>query len=132
MELAANGSTSTLPGAPKGATLQQALKQEGTLEIRDDQILAVEKLFALLRAEADEWQAQRTAYMLERMQAGRHPDVDKTFWNDWQETDPPSLYVEPPQERRRKYINIAAAIVGTAFLSLLALKFARRKKPTPA
>lgn len=46
-----------------------------------------------LRHEADQWQARRTAYMMARLQIGRHPDTDPTFWNDWHDAGPPQLPV---------------------------------------
>ena len=36
-----------------------------------------------LRQEADSWQQNRTEYLLVRLKAGRHPDTDPGFWNDW-------------------------------------------------
>lgn len=47
--------------------------------------------FRRLRAEADAWQARRTAYMAARLEKGAHPDTDPHFWNDWKETPPPKV-----------------------------------------
>jgi hypothetical protein len=47
--------------------------------------------YATLRNEADDWQAKRTAYMMTRLRAGRHPDTDPAFWNDWHDPGPPAL-----------------------------------------
>jgi tetratricopeptide (TPR) repeat protein len=48
--------------------------------------------YKTLRASADKWQANRTAYMLERLQKGKHPDTDPNFWADYKEVPHPSLY----------------------------------------
>jgi hypothetical protein len=29
------------------------------------------------------WQEKRIAYMMDRLTAGRHPDTDPSFWNDF-------------------------------------------------
>jgi hypothetical protein len=47
--------------------------------------------FQRLRKEAEAWHARRTAYMMERLTAGRHPDTDPTFWADWHDAGPPPL-----------------------------------------
>lgn len=51
--------------------------------------------FLRLRKEAEAWHASRSAYMMERLQAGRHPDTDPTFWADWHEPGPPPLVDKP-------------------------------------
>lgn len=50
-----------------------------------------EEEFLHLRREADAWQARRTAFMEERLKAGRHPDTDPTFWNGWVDGPPPEI-----------------------------------------
>jgi tetratricopeptide (TPR) repeat protein len=47
--------------------------------------------YAKLRAEADAWQAARTAFMMERLKAGRHPDTDPHFWDGYTERPAPGL-----------------------------------------
>jgi hypothetical protein len=51
--------------------------------------------FLRLRKEAEAWHARRTAYMMERLTAGRHPDTDATFWADWRDPGPPALVDKP-------------------------------------
>lgn len=51
----------------------------------------IEADFKMLRDEAKEYEKNRTAYMMERLKAGRHPDTDKDFWSDWTEPEPPEL-----------------------------------------
>jgi hypothetical protein len=65
----------------------------------------VEEQYHQLRAEAEVWQKNRTDYMMARLQAGRHPDTDPTFWNAWKETPPPSLDVP--------WYRVFAARIGT-------------------
>jgi hypothetical protein len=48
---------------------------------------AIKREFGRLRKEAEAWQQQRTAFMMARLKAGRHPDTDPHFWDG---------YVEPP------------------------------------
>ncbi|HEY3330867.1 MAG TPA: hypothetical protein VGK19_12640 [Capsulimonadaceae bacterium] len=53
--------------------------------------------YKYLRAEADAWQVRRTTYMTTRLQAGRHPDTDPSFWSDWHDSgspDPPLTITE--------------------------------------
>lgn len=54
---------------------------------------ALNPFFAKARAAADDWHAKRTAFMMERLKAGRHPDTDTTFWDGYRETKPP----KPPR-----------------------------------
>lgn len=51
----------------------------------------LEKKYRDLRQEADSWQARRTEYVLTRLQQGRHPDTDPTFWKEWNDGTPPGL-----------------------------------------
>ncbi len=44
-----------------------------------------------LRAEAEQWHRNRTAYMEGRMALGLHPDTNPEFWSGWREPIPPSL-----------------------------------------
>ena len=94
-ELIDAGKGSLLPGAPKGEFLKMALRLDQGFNARrsDD-----ERIYHQLRAEADDWQKKRTAYMMARLQAGRHPDTDSTFWNDYHDPGPPKISI--PLERR--------------------------------
>ena len=47
-----------------------------------------------LRRDADAWERNRTAFMMERMKAGRHPDTDPHFWDGY--VDSPALTVKAP------------------------------------
>ena len=132
-ELIGNGRGSALPTAPSGKALKNLLVEEGSprylLQKRNIEIL--EKKFKDLRAEADEWHMERNKYMLKRLKFGRHPDTDKTFWNDWQEPAAPSLHVPSPQEkraRRQQYLNIGMAVFGVLFVGLWMLRIINKRR----
>lgn len=96
---------------------------------------ALRKQFAMLRAEADEWHAQRTAFVIERLKLGRHPDTDPAFWNGWEAPPASSLYIPTEQEERMRlwrYVSIGVTVCGVLLVSLLLLKFARRKRTAGA
>jgi hypothetical protein len=86
-ELIDAGKGSMLPDAPKGEALKATL-------FKPDFVMAetlLDPAFLKLRAEADAWQAARTAFMRERLEAGRHPDTDPHFWDGYPERPAPSL-----------------------------------------
>ena len=56
-----------------------------------DHLKGLQKKYQQLRTESEEWQQRRTDYMMVRLQAGRHPDTDTAFWNDWQDDGPPNM-----------------------------------------
>jgi hypothetical protein len=47
--------------------------------------------FNLLRRDADAWETRRTAFMMSRLRAGRHPDTDSRFWEGWTDGRPPEV-----------------------------------------
>ena len=47
--------------------------------------------FRELRAEAEQWNRNRAAYMEARIAHGEHPDTNASFWSGWHEPQPPSL-----------------------------------------
>jgi hypothetical protein len=86
-ELIDAGKGTMLPGAPKGEALKAMLPRP--------RFVMAEKLldpaFVKLRAQADAWQAARTAFMMERLKEGRHPDSDPHFWDGYTERPAPGL-----------------------------------------
>jgi len=44
------------------------------------------------RAEAEQWAAEREAYILDRLHRGMHPDTDANFWRDYRESSQPPKY----------------------------------------
>ena len=74
--------------------------------------------FVRLRAEADEWQARRTAFMLARLRAGRHPDTDPAFWAGWTDGAPPEVH--DTWTERNPVFGPIVLYLGTMFATLLA------------
>lgn len=87
-ELIDAGHGSLTPGAPTGETLKMALRLNEGYRARTSED---ERIYRQLRSEADAWQKKRTDYMMARLTAGRHPDTDPTFWNDWHDPGPPHI-----------------------------------------
>lgn len=86
-ELIDAGKGSMLPDAPRGEALKALLRRPDF--VRTDMLL--EPAFAKLRAEADAWQAARTAFLTKRLKEGRHPDTDPDFWRGYTEPPAPGL-----------------------------------------
>jgi tetratricopeptide (TPR) repeat protein len=93
-ELIDAGRRSLLPGA---STEPEPLKRELRLDARawyglmENNRTHVGRVYRTARRAAETWQAQRTAYLVERLRAGRHPDTDPAFWQDWREPAPARL-----------------------------------------
>ncbi len=48
--------------------------------------------FKVTRAEANRWHEERTAYLMERLEQGMHPDTHIEFWRDYRSsTKPPKM-----------------------------------------
>jgi hypothetical protein len=88
IELIDAGQGSMLPGAPKGEDLKRALHDPVHV---DNDAMSLDLTFRRFRQEADAWQEARTAYMMSRFEAGRHPDTDPKFWNGFPNLPPPTL-----------------------------------------
>ncbi len=98
-ELIDEGRRSLWPGA---ASEPQTLKNEATsasIDVGMNMIRDGEKVKAMyrsLREEAETWARERTVYMLARLEAGRHPDLDREFWDEYRERPAPdTLWKEP-------------------------------------
>ncbi|HLK16264.1 MAG TPA: hypothetical protein VKT78_15770 [Fimbriimonadaceae bacterium] len=50
--------------------------------------------FQRLRHAADDEDRRRTEYMMSRLLAGRHPDIDPSFWSEWKPSKRPD-FVDP-------------------------------------
>lgn len=86
-ELIDAGKGSMLPDAPRGKALKAMLPNPifaGPGEM-------YEETFVTLRADADAWHARRTAFMMMRLEQGRHPDTDPHFWDGYAERPAPVL-----------------------------------------
>jgi tetratricopeptide (TPR) repeat protein len=89
--------------------------------------------FQALRKNADEYAAARTDYMLTRLNAGRHPDTDQAFWDEYVETERINLRQFEPLVPRKLYMSPMAMLVGgiavcsSPFITLF-IVLNRRKK----
>lgn len=79
-ELADAGRTSLDPEAPDSAGIARALHAHDGHTMNDDQIAA---WYPRARKAAGNWKTHREAFMLARLNQGRHPDTDPTFWDGY-------------------------------------------------
>jgi len=127
-ELIADGRTSLYTG-------EESMFDNYHSFVEADERLRVEAYFLEARALADEWHLRRTAYMLERLEAGRHPDTDATFWDAWD--DEPKLPAMPDRLSLGLRSGNNAAFDIAIFVSLGAIVLAfivmviRRVKGVP-
>ncbi len=133
-ELVDGGKRSTLPTAPIGAALKKLFLNPNPLTdsaiLEDDKKVEVKKQFRELRREADEWQRQRTDYMMSRLQAGRHPDTDANFWKQWKEIPAPVIQpIKPPAPRSPFYAVGAVLILFIVVLFALIMRLKDRIPP---
>ncbi len=147
-ELVDAGRRSLDPAAP---TDPESLKYQlehgsiapGTMGPRDKE--AVKAAFAKLRAEADAWHRARLAFMLPRLEAGRHPDTDPTFWQGYVEKPPASIPAVLASVRTARSgwssrtaigwstaIAVGVALVATLALPAFLLRLARKDRRKPA
>ena len=87
----------------------------------------VAESFRRLRTEAEAWNRSRTLFMLARLEQGRHPDTDLTFWKGWRDTPMPRL--DPTRrmthsEVQARWIVATFYAVGAGFLALVVLGLA--------
>lgn len=66
--------------------------------------LLSEEFYPEARIEADAWVAHRNAYLLERLQVGRHPDTNPNFWDQWHEQSSPPKYPSGPLMARHPFL----------------------------
>ncbi len=116
-ELIDAGKGAMLPDAPKGEALKEMLRRPNF--VKAEELLA--PAFVGLRAEAEAWQTARTAFLLERLKQGRHPDTDPRFWDGYIESAPPRLpSTSVPQAfaswQKRRALLALSLIVGSLAL----------------
>jgi len=88
----------------------------------DRQWVETDKAFASLRREADDWQAKRETYMLERLKAGRHPDTDAAFWNEWKDNGPPAIpAILSPGARTKQRVQMIFNVLFFGIAGLIVL-----------
>ncbi len=133
-ELIDAGKGSMLPSAPKGEALKNLLRRPDFVQAE----LLLDPAFVKLRAEADAWHAARTAFMMKRLNEGRHPDSDPGFWNGYTEKPAPRLPTKSVpdafQARQALRVRLALAVIigvpvaAIVLLISLARSRARRRK----
>lgn len=82
-ELVLQGRTSLIANIPVSGLLKMLDWQP--------ELFGDDTIFGTLRADANRWHDHRTAYMMERLNSGRHPDTDPQFWNQYTELPAPDL-----------------------------------------
>lgn len=139
-ELIRAGRGSLVPGAPEGESLKRSIPHPAYVEAHTEPLASS---YPRLRAEADTWQAARTAFMLDRLRAGRHPDTDPTFWTGYVEPPAPSLptmthlgQMSATRARQARSAGFALLIglvlLGSSAVALvLVRRRSRRRKPAP-
>src|SRR6185436_7424737 len=90
-ELIQSGKKSLFPGAPVSDDLIALVEDRTARSVEGDYLSFIKKTYRERRAEAEEFQSRRTAYMMERLKAGRHPDTDPNFWDQWNDGGPPAV-----------------------------------------
>lgn len=138
-ELVDAGRGSMLPAAPRGNALKALLPRPDF--VKADALL--DPAFARLRAEADAWHAARTAFMVGRLEEGRHPDTDPHFWAGYSGPPAPGLptrsvpdaYRAWQSSRRRTALLVVVGVpvlgIGLVVASVLRSK-ARWRRAAPA
>lgn len=86
-ELIDSGRGSILPDAPTEQSLKALLPKPDFVKAE----ILLDPAYKQLRSEADDWYAQRLAFMSQRLEAGRHPDTDPAFWDGYTAEPAPDL-----------------------------------------
>lgn len=95
-------------------------------------IAAVDSFFAEARAEAEDWHAERTAFVLRRLDEGRHPDTDPDFWSGYSSSPPPT----PPgalaygmKGNDWRFWTIAVLVcIGVVYGAVVVMRIVRRSR----
>ncbi|HEX8236002.1 MAG TPA: hypothetical protein VF600_08595 [Abditibacteriaceae bacterium] len=124
MELIAAGKRSLYPQAPTSTQLQEVVAPHEDQPIRSYSPQKIQEIYTRLRDEAEEYQQKRTAYMMTRLQKGRHPDTDATFWKGWHDAGPPPPV---PFTMWEKHGSAFTIIAGGLLFSLASLFQIRRR-----
>jgi tetratricopeptide (TPR) repeat protein len=87
--------------------------------------------FAAARANAKEWAAAREAFMLPRLQSGKHPDTDKDFWKGYEgipALTPPGFPISGELLRNIEVFGAIGALICLPIVLQVRRNRARRKQ----
>ncbi len=84
------------------------------------------KLYLRIRKDGETVHQKRTAYMMERLNKGEHPDWDHRFWSDWEE--PPYPVIERRNFQQEQTMQIAAVGAVVMIGLPIAAVFSMRKR----
>jgi hypothetical protein len=118
-ELQDQGKKSLDPNVTSAAELREAVSVDRFWRNTTYTADQLNEVYHRLRTEAEEYQTKRTAYMMERLKAGRHPDIDATFWDEWHDPGPPPPV---PYNLWEKKGNALMLLAVAALLSLPVLR----------
>ncbi|MBI1375597.1 MAG: hypothetical protein GC159_23035 [Phycisphaera sp.] len=117
------------------ASLHPGRKQYGGVYgawIIDEYMEQIESYYPLARAAADQWLDRRTAYVLERLKAGRHPDTDPTFWDAWDDEpklpEMPGLRSKLVASVRHDPTTLTGSLMIAGLVALLGGLYLRRRR----
>lgn len=92
---------------------------EGFVALNPDKQRELDEYYRLARDKAEQWQQQRTAFMMKRLQRGEHPDSFPPFWYGFEAEPAPRI---PGSSWRDRAKPLAWPLgVGTVALGLCAL-----------
>jgi tetratricopeptide (TPR) repeat protein len=136
-ELARAGGRSMHPRAATGDRLIQQIELHSRVERyrKPEQ----RRLYEAARRHADLWHEERTAFMMARLETGRHPDTDPTFWNGYAPRRQPPLEESSARQTvawlaNSQLVRWAAIVIGVVVAAMLAvrpLRIRRRRDEDP-
>jgi hypothetical protein len=114
---------------PPGASLKSEFGFLGA-PIAQKRRPALRALYLSLRASAEKWQANRTAFMEARLKKGSHPDTDPNFWSGYAEIPRPPLHTWHDwfDDLFPQAVILAIPLIPLVILFLLFLVWKHRKK----
>lgn len=128
-ELIKSGKRSAHPSSPGGDELAELISVRGFIA-RDT--ADIDSFYASARSAADSWHDDRERFMLERLQAGRHPDTDPNFWDGYVEEPAPAVPNGVFGISRSVVMEVWAPVCGLGAIGLLlglaAIKVVRRSR----
>ncbi len=95
----------------------------GGSTIRDNRQGSLKKSFRDLRDRIDEVNRYRESFMLKRLESGRHPDTDPSFWNGYEPPELPDLSIYNDPERFL-HDGMSATVGGVIIFVAVVMTFA--------